>query len=200
MSHHSIPVYFFVVVAIIVTGGLLIVGCAIWMCCCAANKRRRFNGPSVTVTTTTQHAQSPQVVPPYPIDTRHPVPASNITGYGNQAPYQQYPFHQTGHIRQLSYPGQFSTWSPACRPMSMTIPSAVPTPTHTTVPYFQTGNVASPMAGATPYPPQPYQQAAHDYSANPPPYDVAVSQPPLQPPPNSKEGYVKQSPYNPGYN
>uniref|UniRef100_A0A6P7GUX7 Protein shisa-5 n=1 Tax=Diabrotica virgifera virgifera TaxID=50390 RepID=A0A6P7GUX7_DIAVI len=127
------------------------------LCCRTPPPQQFINGPSVTVTTTTQHAQSPQVVPPYPIDTRHPVPASNITGYGNQAPYQQYPFHQTG-------------------------------------------NVASPMAGATPYPPQPYQQAAHDYSANPPPYDVAVSQPPLQPPPNSKEGYVKQSPYNPGYN
>ncbi|XP_050514081.1 nematocyst expressed protein 4 isoform X5 [Diabrotica virgifera virgifera] len=211
--------FYFVLIAILVISVIVIAGlilkCTVWIV------KRIRNGPSVTVTTTTQHAQSPQVVPPYPIDTRHPVPASNITGYGNQAPYQQYPFHQTvpqpyglpppamgmagtsfytGHIRQLSYPGQFSTWSPACRPMSMTIPSAVPTPTHTTVPYFQTGNVASPMAGATPYPPQPYQQAAHDYSANPPPYDVAVSQPPLQPPPNSKEGYVKQSPYNPGYN
>ncbi|XP_072398539.1 uncharacterized protein [Diabrotica undecimpunctata] len=118
------------------------------------NKRKKY-GPSVTTVTTTQHTQSPQVVPPYPIDARHPVPSSNITGYGNQAPYPQYPFN--------------------------------------------TGPVSPPMAGATPYPPQPYQQAAHDYSANPPPYDVAVSQPPLQPPP-SKEGYVKQSPYNPGYN
>ncbi|XP_072398540.1 uncharacterized protein [Diabrotica undecimpunctata] len=123
---------------------------------CFYRRRRNFsNGPSVTTVTTTQHTQSPQVVPPYPIDARHPVPSSNITGYGNQAPYPQYPFN--------------------------------------------TGPVSPPMAGATPYPPQPYQQAAHDYSANPPPYDVAVSQPPLQPPP-SKEGYVKQSPYNPGYN
>ncbi|XP_050514091.1 nematocyst expressed protein 4 isoform X14 [Diabrotica virgifera virgifera] len=148
------------------------------LCCRTPPPQQFINGPSVTVTTTTQHAQSPQVVPPYPIDTRHPVPASNITGYGNQAPYQQYPFHQT-------VPQPYGLPPPA---MGMAGTS------------FYTGNVASPMAGATPYPPQPYQQAAHDYSANPPPYDVAVSQPPLQPPPNSKEGYVKQSPYNPGYN
>ncbi|XP_072398538.1 uncharacterized protein [Diabrotica undecimpunctata] len=153
MSHHAIPVYNFVIAIVIVTVGLLIFGCAVYVCC--SLKRRRLNGPSVTTVTTTQHTQSPQVVPPYPIDARHPVPSSNITGYGNQAPYPQYPFN--------------------------------------------TGPVSPPMAGATPYPPQPYQQAAHDYSANPPPYDVAVSQPPLQPPP-SKEGYVKQSPYNPGYN
>ncbi|CAH1285435.1 unnamed protein product [Diabrotica balteata] len=138
----------------------LIVKAVIFTCLCRRRQRIRrqqspIYGPSVTTVTTTQHTQSPQVVPPYPIDTRHPVPSSNITGYGNQAPYPQYPFN--------------------------------------------TGHVSPPMAGATPYPPQPYQQAAHDYSANPPPYDVAVSQPPLQPPP-SKEGYVKQSPYNPGYN
>ncbi|XP_072398536.1 uncharacterized protein [Diabrotica undecimpunctata] len=148
------PFYFWIVVAIIAFGGVVIV-LRVLFTCCKNESNRSFYGPSVTTVTTTQHTQSPQVVPPYPIDARHPVPSSNITGYGNQAPYPQYPFN--------------------------------------------TGPVSPPMAGATPYPPQPYQQAAHDYSANPPPYDVAVSQPPLQPPP-SKEGYVKQSPYNPGYN
>ncbi|CAH1285436.1 unnamed protein product [Diabrotica balteata] len=160
MAQNNLSIFGWIMVIIVAGLALTIRYFCIYygrMCCrwCCDYMCQTTDGPSVTTVTTTQHTQSPQVVPPYPIDTRHPVPSSNITGYGNQAPYPQYPFN--------------------------------------------TGHVSPPMAGATPYPPQPYQQAAHDYSANPPPYDVAVSQPPLQPPP-SKEGYVKQSPYNPGYN
>lgn len=53
-----------------------------------------------------------------------------------------------------------------------------------------------PPAGGAPYPPAPYPSAADN--VNPPPYDVAVSSPPVQPP--AKEAYGKQSPYNPNYN
>ncbi|XP_056636206.1 uncharacterized protein LOC130444881 isoform X3 [Diorhabda sublineata] len=73
--------------------------------CC---KRKREGtvygyGPSVTVTTTTQHVPSPQVVPPYPIDARHPTPSNNLSGPGffnAQPPYPiqtpNMPFPQTG--------------------------------------------------------------------------------------------------------
>ncbi|CAH1113672.1 unnamed protein product [Psylliodes chrysocephalus] len=117
------------------------------------NKKRRLrHGPTVTVTTTTQQshlAASPQVIPPYPINARHPTPA-NAPGFTPHHP---------------------------------------PYPTHApSMPFPQ---------GGAPYPPAPYQST--DYSANPPPYDVAVAQPPIQPP-SSKDSYQKQSPYNPGYN
>ncbi|CAH1113673.1 unnamed protein product [Psylliodes chrysocephalus] len=115
-------------------------------------KRRYEHGPTVTVTTTTQQshlAASPQVIPPYPINARHPTPA-NAPGFTPHHP---------------------------------------PYPTHApSMPFPQ---------GGAPYPPAPYQST--DYSANPPPYDVAVAQPPIQPP-SSKDSYQKQSPYNPGYN
>lgn len=43
------------------------------------------------------------------------------------------------------------------------------------------------------YPPQP------GFQNQPPPYDVAVSMPPVHPPPPQTEAYGKQAPYNPHY-
>ncbi|KAJ8926544.1 hypothetical protein NQ314_021083 [Rhamnusium bicolor] len=116
------------------------------------------------------------VVPPYPVDARHPTPHSS----GPPAP-------------------GFATHNP-------------PYPTHTPYPqpgiahYPPTGGSSTPYpphAGSTPYPPAvgapyPPTSGSIDYNAHPPPYDVAVSSPPVQPLP-VKEAYGKQSPYNPNF-
>ncbi|CAH1113674.1 unnamed protein product [Psylliodes chrysocephalus] len=136
-------------------------------------KRRYEHGPTVTVTTTTQQshlAASPQVIPPYPINARHPTPA-NAPGFTPHHP--PYPTHAP----------------------SMPFPQA---PSYGIAPpAIGIRGGLSFIDGGAPYPPAPYQST--DYSANPPPYDVAVAQPPIQPP-SSKDSYQKQSPYNPGYN
>ncbi|CAH1113675.1 unnamed protein product [Psylliodes chrysocephalus] len=148
MSRHGSSSFAFYFSVIVFIGVLIFLVIRWWW----KRKKRNNNGPTVTVTTTTQQshlAASPQVIPPYPINARHPTPA-NAPGFTPHHP---------------------------------------PYPTHApSMPFPQ---------GGAPYPPAPYQST--DYSANPPPYDVAVAQPPIQPP-SSKDSYQKQSPYNPGYN
>ncbi|XP_023027586.1 uncharacterized protein isoform X2 [Leptinotarsa decemlineata] len=166
----------FMALAIFVIFIILFTLCG-WCC-----KRKREGtvygyGPSVTVTThtTSQPSQSPLVVPPYPVDPRHPTPYSNAPNAGFNTHQTPYPTHAT----------------------------TMPLPQSGSHPYPPSGPTPYPPGGPSPYPPAgnaaPYPPAAGDYSANPPPYDVAVSTPPVQPLP-VKEGYGKQAPYNPHYN
>ncbi|CAG9821617.1 unnamed protein product [Phaedon cochleariae] len=162
--------------------------------CC---KRKREGtvygfGPSVTVTTTTtQPTQSPMVVPPYPIDARHPTPHVAAPGMGfaaHQPPYPTQPAHPTPYNQTVTHYG------PLPPPMGITG-------------YPTYNNGAHHYPAAAPYPPTvaPYPPAAApypptDYNAHPPPYDVAVASPPPGQPALQKEGYGKQAPYNPHYN
>lgn len=88
-------------------------------------------------------------------------------------------------------------------------PTPYPPATGSTPYHPATGSTPyPPVTGATPYPPAgpPYPSTGvpatsapyHDFSAQPPSYSEAVSQPPVQPL-LSKEGYTKQAPYNPNY-
>lgn len=68
-------------------------------------------------------------------------------------------------------------------------------------PYPAGPATGSPYPPTAAYPPAnntPYYQGNSDPHANPPSYDVAVGNPPVQPLP-AKEAYSKQSPYNPNY-
>ncbi|XP_044264630.1 anther-specific proline-rich protein APG-like isoform X2 [Tribolium madens] len=152
--------------------------------CC---KRKRegtvygLTGRNVTVTS--QHiSASPVVVPPYPVEPRHPTPqrvAVPAPGPGFATHNPPYPTHNP-------HPG----------------PGAAPAP-------YPPAGVAPypPAVGPTPYPPAgpsypstgpPISSPYPDYGAQPPSYSEAISQPPMQPLP-AKEGYTKQAPYNPNY-
>ncbi|CAH1364651.1 unnamed protein product [Tenebrio molitor] len=114
---------------------------------------------------------SPVVVPPYPVEPRHPTPHGGPPGPGFATNHPPYPTH-TPH------------------PM----PGAAPTPYPSAAPYPPVG-----PTGHAPYPPVVGGTAPYpDYSAQPPSYSEAISQPPVQPP-LGKEGYSKQAPYNPNY-
>ncbi|XP_057654541.1 uncharacterized protein LOC130892878 isoform X1 [Diorhabda carinulata] len=151
--------------------------------CC---KRKREGtvygyGPSVTVTTTTQHVPSPQVVPPYPIDARHPTPSNNLSGPGFFNAQPPYPTQTPNMPFPQTVPHQYGL-----PPPSMGIEG---------VRQFLHG-IPNPTPIPSAYPPTTYYQ---DYHSNPPPYEVAVSQAPA-PAPIAREGYIKQAPYNPNYN
>ncbi|XP_068895915.1 uncharacterized protein [Tenebrio molitor] len=118
-----------------------------------------------------QNGTSPVVVPPYPVEPRHPTPHGGPPGPGFATNHPPYPTH-TPH------------------PM----PGAAPTPYPSAAPYPPVG-----PTGHAPYPPVVGGTAPYpDYSAQPPSYSEAISQPPVQPP-LGKEGYSKQAPYNPNY-
>ncbi|XP_008195909.1 nematocyst expressed protein 4 isoform X3 [Tribolium castaneum] len=135
----------------------------------------------------TVYGPSPVVVPPYPVEPRHPTPQSRAApapGFATHTP--PYPTHNP-HPLPAPVPGYY--------------PLAVGA---TPVPYPPAGAAPYPPAvGPTPYPPAgpPYPPGTApypDYGAQPPSYSEAVSQPPVQPLP-AKEGYTKQAPYNPNY-
>ncbi|RZC38583.1 shisa-5-like, partial [Asbolus verrucosus] len=135
-------------------------------------------GTNVTVTTQPISA-SPVVVPPYPVEARHPTPQTGPYPVGFTSHNPPYPTHNPHPVGAAAAP-----YPPVSA--ATPYPPAGP-PVSTATPYPPTG----PPAGiSAPYP---------DYSTNPPSYSEAVGQPAVQSLPSAKEGYSKQSPYNPNY-
>ncbi|XP_068895916.1 uncharacterized protein [Tenebrio molitor] len=128
----------------------------------------------------TVYGPSPVVVPPYPVEPRHPTPHGGPPGPGFATNHPPYPTH-----------------TPHPMPVPVFCPppvGAAPTPYPSAAPYPPVG-----PTGHAPYPPVVGGTAPYpDYSAQPPSYSEAISQPPVQPP-LGKEGYSKQAPYNPNY-
>ncbi|XP_018571780.1 extensin isoform X2 [Anoplophora glabripennis] len=157
--------------------------------CCKRKREGTVYGQGPNVTVTTQHS-SAVVAPPYPIADRHPIPQTcgpAAPGFATHTP--PYPTHTPHPQPGISpYPptGGITHYAPAT--------GGTPYPPGGATPYPPGGVTPYPPGGVTPYPPDGHG----NYSANPPPYDVAVSSPPVQPLP-VKEGYGKQAPYNPNY-
>ncbi|KYB26407.1 hypothetical protein TcasGA2_TC033780 [Tribolium castaneum] len=153
----------------------------------------------------TVYGPSPVVVPPYPVEPRHPTPQSRAApapGFATHTP--PYPTHNP---HPLPAPGEliFLNYTSTLILSLFIVPGYYPLAVGATpVPYPPAGAAPYPPAvGPTPYPPAgpPYPPGTApypDYGAQPPSYSEAVSQPPVQPLP-AKEGYTKQAPYNPNY-
>lgn len=151
-------------------------GLCIGLCCLCCrdnnssnNRGNPYSNGPGNVTVTTQPVPQHQ---PYPVHGGPP-PA----GYGGPTPYpppsmpMPQPQHQPGY------------------------------PPHSGPPYPPAGGAPyppGPAPGGAPYPPTSgFSQPG--FQNQPPPYDVAVSQPPSFPPAPQTEAYGKQSPYNPQY-
>nr|XP_008195903.1 PREDICTED: anther-specific proline-rich protein APG-like isoform X4 [Tribolium castaneum] len=120
------------------------------------------------------------VVPPYPVEARHPTPENKSVpapGPGFATYNPPYPTHNPHPVPvDVDY----------CAPLPIGISPA---------PYPPPGPTPYPPAGppnSAPYPSYP----GHD--SQPPSYSEAVGQPSAQPL-IPKEGYTKQAPYNPNY-
>ncbi|XP_064211651.1 uncharacterized protein LOC103313704 isoform X2 [Tribolium castaneum] len=125
-------------------------------------------------------AGSSVVVPPYPVEARHPTPENKSVpapGPGFATYNPPYPTHNPHPVPvDVDY----------CAPLPIGISPA---------PYPPPGPTPYPPAGppnSAPYPSYP----GHD--SQPPSYSEAVGQPSAQPL-IPKEGYTKQAPYNPNY-
>ncbi|XP_063918472.1 uncharacterized protein LOC135133877 isoform X2 [Zophobas morio] len=117
---------------------------------------------------------SPVVVPPYPVEPRHPTPHAAPPGPGFSTHHPPYPT-QTPHPM------------PGAAPYPPVVGSSPYPPVSGAAPYPPAGPA---MGGSAPYP---------DFGAQPPSYSEAISQPPVVQPLPPKEGYIKQAPYNPNY-
>lgn len=165
---------------------LFIVFCVLFsICgwCCKKHREGTVYGyaGNPTVTVTTQPAS--QMIPPYPVDARHPQPHAVPPGPG---------FAPTGGYQSSPYPATTTPYPPApgggyppATPYPVTVAGPYPT---TTTPYPPTSAAPYPPASAAPYP-------VHH---QPPSYMEAVGQPPTEPH-QVTEGYTKQAPYNPHY-
>jgi len=165
---------------------LFIVFCVLFSICGWCCKKHRegtvygyAGNPNVTVTT--QPAAS--VIPPYPVDPRHPQP---VPGFMPAGGYQTGPYPVT----TTPYPPPpGGGYHPPAVPYPVSGAGAAPYPTATP---------AYPPSSAAPYPPAstaPYPT----HQQQPPSYMEAVGQPPAEPHPPISDGYTKQAPYNPHY-
>ncbi|XP_044264632.1 extensin-like [Tribolium madens] len=119
---------------------------------------------------------SPVVVPPYPVEPRHPTPQSArvpTSGLGFATHNPPYPTHTPHPVPGVDY----------CLP-SVGASSAL---------YSPAGSTPYPLAGS------PHSAAYPDYDSQPPSYSEVVSQSPAQLSTSSKARYTKQAPYNPSY-
>ncbi|XP_063918474.1 uncharacterized protein LOC135133877 isoform X4 [Zophobas morio] len=135
-----------------------------------------FNGIPISVA-------SPVVVPPYPVEPRHPTPHAAPPGPGFSTHHPPYPT-QTPHPMPapIYYPPPMGA-----APYPPVVGSSPYPPVSGAAPYPPAGPA---MGGSAPYP---------DFGAQPPSYSEAISQPPVVQPLPPKEGYIKQAPYNPNY-
>nr|CAH7761937.1 unnamed protein product [Callosobruchus chinensis] len=165
--------------------------------CCKRKREGVVYGYGTTTVTDVTVQATPVVNPPYPVHhqtspapgypVNNPPYPTNTPAHPHPQPvYYPYPSYQHSSAG-AAYPRQYM-------PPSMPYPSTGGHPPYPPGPYPPQSTGPYPPTGPTPYPPA----SGGDYG-QPPPYDVAVSSPPPVQPPPIREGYSKQSPYNPDY-